>query len=315
MCGIAGRIAGPDGRVGDALTELMQAQRHRGADSTGFGLYGPARSAGYVIRMVLADRSDLDSCLETFVAASRDGGADLTEDPTWDDLDQTHVSVRAVVEDPAAGFHSWLDRVDHLDGIEIQSVGRSLEIIKDLGDAYTVAEKHGVRDFLGSHGLANARMATESRVSPTAAHPFWARPFPDIAISHNGQLTNYYLLRDRLIRHGYDFKTENDSELIAVWVADQMANGISLEEAIETSKSALDGVFTYILTTEDRLVFAKDRWAIKPLAVVEEAHGGLALATEEQALRRLFVDEVEVINYDGPLQSNLWKVDAAVPAA
>ena len=315
MCGIAGRIAGPDGRLGDDLVELMQAQRHRGADSTGFGLYGPVRASGYVVRLVVFDRARLDPALDTFLAASREGGADLAEDPTWDTLDQPHVSVRLVVEEPDCEFPLWLERVDHLPGIEIQSVGRSLEIIKDLGDAYTVADKHNVRDFRGSHGLANARMATESIVAPTASHPFWARPFPDICIVHNGQLTNYYLMKERLLRRGYDFKTENDSELIAVWVADQLASGRSLEDTLELSKSALDGVFTYILTTVDRMVFAKDRWAIKPLAAVEGPADGLALATEEQAIRRLFVDEVEVVNFDGPLQSHVWKVDPlGVPA-
>lgn len=315
MCGIAGRIAGPEGRVGADIVELMQAQRHRGADSTGFGLYGPVRERGFVVRMVVASRSTLDQALETFLSASRQAGADFLEDPTWDDLEQSHVSVRVVVDDAEQGFGRWLDGVDHLAGMEIQSVGRSLEIVKDLGDAYTVADKHDVRDFVGSHGLANARMATESKVSPTASHPFWARPFPDVAIAHNGQLTNYYLLKERLTRAGYHFKTENDSELIAVWIADQMAQGVSLEEALERSKSALDGVFTYILATEDRIVFAKDRWAIKPLAVVEQETGGLALATEEQALRRLFVDEVDVVNYDGPSQSSLWKVEPMAVSA
>ena len=315
MCGIAGRIAGPDGRVGADLVELMQAQRHRGSDSTGFGIYGPRRHRGYVVRMVAGDRNTVEASVERFAAASRAGGADLMEDPTWDDLNHPHVSVRAVVDEPDRAFVDWLASVDHLPGIEIQSVGRALEIIKDLGDAYTVADAHGVRDIEGTHGLANARMATESLVSPTASHPFWARPFPDVAIVHNGQLTNYYLLRDRLIRLGYDFKTENDSELIAVWIADQMTHGRTLEDALELSKSALDGVFTYILATADQLVFAKDRWAIKPLAVVEEDNGGLALATEEQALRRLFVDEVDVLNYDGPRQSRLWSVtQLAVPA-
>lgn len=312
MCGIAGRIAGPDGRAGADLVELMQAQRHRGADSTGFGIYGPSRKRGYVVRLVVADRRTLGVSLDSFVTATKTTGTSLLEDPVADDLDQPHVSVRVVVDDPAVDFGEWLGAVDHLPGIEIQSVGRSLEIIKDLGDAYTVAAKHDVAAMTGTHGLANARMATESKVSPTASHPFWARPFPDIAISHNGQLTNYYLLKDRLQRRGYEFKTENDSELIAVWIADQMAQGQTLEEALELSKSALDGVFTYILATADRLVFAKDRWAIKPLVAVEEDHGGMALATEEQALRRLFVDEVEVVNYDGPLQSRLWPVQPAL---
>jgi glutamate synthase domain-containing protein 1 len=177
-----------------------------------------------------------------------------------------------------------------------------------------VADKHQVRDFVGTHGLANARMATESVVSPTASHPFWARPYPDIAIVHNGQLTNYYLLTERLKRKGYDFKTQNDSEVIAIWLSDQMAMGHSLIDSLELSKSALDGCFTYILSTAEMMGFAKDRFAIKPLVVVEEDGGSVAIGTEEQAIRKIYPDEVEVINYDGPLQSTTWDVPIGAPA-
>lgn len=314
MCGIAGRICSPPGRVGDDLVELMQAQRHRGSDSTGFGLYGPRRSRGYVVRAVGARRSELDKVIGDFLDASRAHGSDFLGDPAWDDLSQPHVSIRMVVDDPADSVEEWLRDADHIPGLELQSVGRSLEIVKDLGDAYEVAEKHHVRDFIGTHGVANARMATESLVSPTASHPFWARPYPDIAIVHNGQLTNYYLLTEKLRRKGYDFKTQNDSEVIAVWLSDQMAAGNTLTESLELSKTALDGCFTYILATEEMIGFAKDKFAIKPLVAVVEDSGTLALATEEQAIRRIYRDEVEVINYDGPLQSHIYHAAAGVMA-
>ena len=45
--------------AGADLVELMQAQRHRGGDSTGFGIYGHRRERGYVVRMVAADRRTL----------------------------------------------------------------------------------------------------------------------------------------------------------------------------------------------------------------------------------------------------------------
>ncbi len=254
MCGIAGRICSPSGRVGSDLVELMQAQRHRGSDSTGFGLYGERRERGYVVRAVADDRARLSTVLDSFLEATKNHGSDFLEDPSWDESG-INVTSRSglVVDDPADSIEGWLADADHISGFEIQSVGRSLEIIKDLGDSYAVADKHGVRDFVGTHGLANARMATESFVSPTASHPFWARPNPDIAIVHNGQLTNYYLLTARLQRQGYYFKTQNDSEVIAVWLSDQMAAGSSLTESLENSKSALDGCFTYILATVDTI--------------------------------------------------------------
>ncbi len=48
MCGIAGRILGAPGTVGKDLVDLMDAQAHRGADSTGFAIYGIPRETGYV---------------------------------------------------------------------------------------------------------------------------------------------------------------------------------------------------------------------------------------------------------------------------
>ena len=140
----------------------MQAQRHRGSDSTGFGLYGERRERGYVVRAVADDRARLSTVLDSFLEATKCHGSDFLEDPSWDDLAQRHVSIRVVVDDPADSIVGWLADADHISGFEIQSVGRSLEIIKDLGDSYTVADKHGVRDFVGTHGVANARMATES---------------------------------------------------------------------------------------------------------------------------------------------------------
>ena len=133
-------------------------------------------------------------------------------------------------------LRTWVVEVDSLaERMEIQSCGRSLEIIKDTGSAAEVAEKHNVREMVGTHGLGHARLATESSVLPNASHPFWARPFSDMAIVHNGQITDYYTWRDKLQRKGYRFLTENDSELIAIWVSDQMIACMTMEQALKKS--------------------------------------------------------------------------------
>ncbi len=305
MCGIAGRILDRPGRVGADLVELMQAQEHRGADSTGFALYGRPRTDGYVVKVFLSDRERLDRSLDELREVITDHGGDLTADPTWDDTGQTHVFIRLEVSEPSSPVARWVDAADSLDGLEVQSVGRSLEIIEDVGDATEVAAKHRVGDFIGTHGVGHARLATESTVLPTASHPFWARPFPDVAIVHNGQLTNYYLQRRRLERAGYRFSTENDSEMIAVWLSDQMNAGADLARALATSVKALDGVFTYLLSTADSIGMAKDRLAIKPVVAIEQGRVA-AMATEEQALRHLYPEEGDIVNYDGPGLTRVW---------
>jgi glutamate synthase domain-containing protein 1 len=307
MCGIAGRILSSPGRVGNDLVELMDAQEHRGADSTGFAIFGAPLDNGLKLRGMGFDKTRLSADMEQFRSILKEHGADFLEEPAFVTDDHAHYCARMIISEPR-DIGRWIRDADTMaTRFEVQSCGRSLEIIKDVGGSLAVAEKHGVRDLIGTHGLGHARLATESSVLPGASHPFWARPFPDVAIVHNGQITDYHSWRDRLTRKGYRFLTENDSELIAVWVSDQISNGLTLGQALEKSISAIDGVFTYMIADTDGIGFAKDRFAMKPLVVVEEA-GEMAAATEEQAVRRIYPGECEVINYDGPSLTRIWGV-------
>ncbi len=307
MCGIAGRILNSPGKVGHDLVELMAAQSHRGADSTGFAIYGPMRDEGYVLRGMGFDKAGLDTNLEDFRNTLKDHGAELLRDPEILTDASQHYCFRMEISEPK-DLSAWVADADELsDRIEVQSCGKSLEIIKDVGDANEVADKHGVRDMIGSHGLGHARLATESSVLPNASHPFWARPFSDVAIVHNGQITDYFTWREKLERQGYRFLTGNDSELIAVWVSDQMKSGLTLEQALKKSITSIDGVFTYMIANTGGIGFAKDRFAMKPLVVIDR-DGDLSVATEEQAVRRIVQEEVKVINYDGPSLTGLWGV-------
>lgn len=307
MCGIAGRILNAPGKVGHDLVELMAAQEHRGADSTGFAVYGAPIETGYILRCMGFDKNAMDADLSDFRDILKAHGSDFAEEPSIITDAAKHYCVRMVIKDPG-DIARWIGDADNMSHrFEVQSCGRSLEIVKDVGGSVQVADKHGVRDMIGTHGLGHARLATESSVLPNASHPFWARPFPDVAIVHNGQITDYYTWREKLQRQGYRFLTENDSELIAVWVSDQMKQGLTAEQALRKSITSIDGVFTYMLARPEGIGFAKDRFAMKPIVAIEE-NGELAAATEEQAVRRVFADECDVINYDGPSMMGIWGV-------
>jgi hypothetical protein len=191
------------------------------------------------------------------------------------------------------------ERVRHT---EVLSLGRSLEIIKDLGDAETVSGGYHLDGFTGTHAIGHARMATESDVDIANAHPYWAYPFPDVAVVHNGQLTNFHDWRRRLTRAGHRFQSECDSEIIAVYLAEQMSQGRTLEEAMRQSLEDLDGVFTYICVTEDSLGVAKDELGAKPLVLYED-DDLVALASEEIAIRQVLDREIETHDpYEGEVR-------------
>lgn len=275
--------------------------------STGFAVYGPTLDRGFVLRAMGFDKNRLGADLDEFRAILKAHGADFLGEPEILTDEAAHYCVRMLISEPK-NLGRWIIDADRITKhIEVQSCGRSLEIVKDIGGAQAVADKHGVREMRGTHGLGHARLATESAVVPNASHPFWARPFPDVAIVHNGQITDYYLWRGRLERQGYRFLTWNDSELIAVWVSDQMKQGLTLQQALTKSISAIDGVFTYLIAHADGIGFAKDRFAMKPLVTIQD-RGEFIGATEEQAVRRVSLGEADIINYDGPAMTALWGV-------
>jgi glutamate synthase domain-containing protein 1 len=304
MCGIAGiiyRDGGGERHVGRDMTAMLQAMKHRGPDSTGYALYRPF-TEGYVMHVKLAESNgnqdfDFEERLRrqrTDVEARIRGiGADVHH------VKPTTEHAMAVTFDYDGDLKQLADYVEDVRGTEVLSLGRALEIIKDLGDANTVAREYKLDDFVGTHAIGHARMATESDVDIANAHPYWAYPFPDVAVVHNGQLTNYHQWKRRLERAGHRFQSECDSEIIAVYLAERMAQGDSLEESMRRSLSELDGVFTYICVTEDALGVAKDELGAKPL-VLYESDELVALASEEIAIRKVVDREIETYDpYEG----------------
>jgi methylamine---glutamate N-methyltransferase subunit A len=304
MCGIGGVRLAESGPVGRHLVSMMTALRHRGADSTGFALYGPYLQDRLVVRLRIERRDQLEAKLKAVASVLQQAGGELCGPPTWDS-DTTAVDAFLRLEvtattDIQQAATGWIA----LGGLEVHSFGHSLEIIKDVGDARTVDRRHGISRFQGTHGLGHCRLATESDVDVAHGHPFWARPFPDVSIVHNGQITNYYKSRRLLEQEGYLFSSENDSELISVFIADRMKQGQTFAEALRYSITALDGVFTYLISIPEGIGLAKDRLDIKPMIMTRTAHL-VAMATEEQSLRQVLPEEIETVSY-GPAEVVIW---------
>src|ERR671936_813892 len=299
MCGIAGilyRNGSTDSaqNIGRNMTRMLQSMKHRGPDSTGYALYGPAQS-GILMRYKLADANtprdfEFDERLERHqrevLAKLKASGAKVL-----DVKEETPYAYRVTL-DFEGELKELADRVESVPDAEVLSLGHALEIVKDLGDAESVCAQYKLDAFKGTHAIGHVRMATESDVDISGAHPYWAYPFTDVAVVHNGQLTNYFHWKRRLERSGHRFQSECDSEIIAVYLAEKMAEGASLEDAMRDSLEELDGVFTYMAVTDDALGVAKDEMAAKPL-VLYESDDVVALASEEIAIRAVIDREID----------------------
>jgi glutamate synthase domain-containing protein 1 len=309
MCGIAGIIY-RDGahEIGRDMTRMLQSMKHRGPDSTGYALYGQANDGLAIMRYTLADSNtprdfEFDERLERHqgrvLQRLKAAGAEVREH--GQETDYAHRVTFAYDGD----LKELTDRIEDIPDAEVLSIGRSLEIIKDLGDADTVCDQYELGGFSGTHAIGHVRMATESDVDISGAHPYWAYPFKDVAVVHNGQLTNYFQWKRRLERSGHRFQSECDSEIIAVYLAEKMAEGSDLESAMRDSLEELDGVFTYIAVTDDALGVAKDEMAAKPL-VLYESDEVVALASEEIAIRAVLDREIDTYDpYEGEVM--VWQ--------
>ena len=149
-----------------------------------------------------------------------------------------------------------------------------------------------MKNFNGTHAIGHTRIATESDVDIRSAHPYWAFPYNDVSVVHNGQITNYWIMRRELERRGHRFMSNCDSELLAVYTADNLSNDVTLEESLKRSITEIDGVFTYLVATENQLGMAKDTMAAKPL-VLFESDSLIAMASEEVAIRSILPQEIE----------------------
>jgi hypothetical protein len=310
MCGIAGLIhRGKAADIGKEMTSMLQALKHRGPDSTGFALYGPPASDRYVMRFKVAEQEDVKKGFDihhqirqrkaTVDERMAEFDAKLIEEDT-----ATEYAYRYIFS-YAGDVRRLADYLEDIENVEILSLGHALELIKDLGDADGVSKQYSLGHFQGTHAIGHTRMATESDVDIRSAHPYWAYPFADVSVVHNGQLTNYWMFRRALERRGHRFMSNCDSELIAVYVADQIERGNDLEGAMRRSIDELDGVFTYLVATSDSLGMAKDLMAAKPM-VLYESDSLIALASEEVAIRSIFPHEIDTFDpYEGEVR--VWK--------
>jgi glutamate synthase domain-containing protein 1 len=307
MCGIAGLIhRGKTGDIGQEMTAMLQSLKHRGPDSTGYALYGTPHGKELVLRFKVAEQDEMSKGFDIH--------HQVRERRAQVDKRLAEMGTKVLEQDEATEYayryrieysgdrRKLADYIEDIDGAEILSLGLGLELIKDLGDAARVASQYHIPGFIGTHAIGHTRMATESDVDIRSAHPYWAYPFADVSVVHNGQLTNYWNGRRALERKGHRFMSNCDSELIAVYLADKMEQGATLKDAMKDSIEELDGVFTYLVATADSLGMAKDVMAAKPM-VLYESDKFIALASEEVAIRSVFPHEIDTFDpYEGEVR-------------
>ena len=301
MCGIVGFLDKTNDKLapaGRTILAMLNALGCRGPDSAGVALYGPPADGRFVLRVKVGDNGGSESAARRLgeFAQSLDAGAEITATGAYARLEVT--SKIAAKE--------WAARIESLDGgIEVVSLGTSLEIVKQVGSPAKLEAAYGVSHMPGAHGIGHTRLSTESKVDLSHSQPFWGRGRPDLAIVHNGHITNYHQLRRQYEQRGVKFYTENDSEIIAIYLAEQLGAGLDLEAGMRGMLRDLDGSFCCVVATATEMGFVKDQFALKPL-LVAETDGFVAIATEEIAMRAALPGNYEA-HEPGAREVKVWR--------
>ena len=274
MCGIAGLYTKTDAlrsQLGLHLAAMLQQLSDRGPDSAGVAFYRDPAPDGWR-NISVHTPADAPGWDELAGALARQfGDASLTG------VRATHATF--VVAAGANEVQAWL-RAQHPQ-LTLMSAGQTIEIYKEAGLPSEFVRRFDLASIEGSHALGHTRMATESRVTTEHSHPFSTGL--DLCLVHNGSLSNHNRLRSALRREGIHFQTDNDSEVAAGYLTWRMAQGASLEQALEGCLDDLDGFYTFAVGTADGFAVLRDPIACKP-AVMAETDEWVAMASEYRAI-------------------------------
>ena len=296
MCGIIGLLLKNEQRrdaLGQLVTPMVECMGSRGPDSAGLAVFRtPLESDCLRFGLFCAEPEwDWGGLHHAFCEATGSSG-------------QIEARGRHAVEVSTVdveSFRTWL--VDNYPQVHLISVGRAIEMFKDEGHPRDIASRYRFSALKGTHAVGHTRMATESAVSPAHAHPYTAGT--DFCLVHNGSLSNPHTIRRRLQREGIAFETDNDTEAGCRFLEWRMREGDTLEAAIETAFDELDGFFTFLMATDDRMVLVRDAFACKP-AVVAEAEDYVAVSSEFRALAHLPGIESADVFEPAPQQIYSW---------
>ena len=302
MCGIVGLLVKKPAlkeQLGALMVPMLLGMTERGPDSAGLAVFGDAVDntlrklslySGLTAEGALFDWGAMVAALNAAMPA-----AQAAAHPTGNH------AILTVAIDPDA-VKLWL--AESHPRLHILSTGRSIDLYKDIGTPGEVAARYGFEQLQGTHLVGHTRMATESAVTPDRAHPFTAGE--DFCLVHNGSLSNPYGVRRKLEPLGIHFDTDNDTEAACRFIEWRLRDGDDLPTALQRSFDELDGFYTLLMGTADRLALIRDPFACKP-AMVAETDDYVAIASEFRALAHLpDINHAHVFE-PAPEEMYVWK--------
>ncbi len=173
------------------------------------------------------------------------------------------------------GLHALQHRGQEAAGI-VTSDGEKLFAHRAMGLVQAGFSPRDLAALPGDRAIGHVRYSTAGGSHIKNAQPFavdYARG--SIALAHNGNLTNYEQVRERLEARGSIFQSASDTEVIVHLIA--ASTHMSVEDRISDALSQVEGAYSILFLTEREMVAARDPYGFRPLCLGILAHkGGVA---------------------------------------
>lgn len=298
MCGIAGIISKEPSNISKDILAMLGLIQHRGPDASGIAVFS---KESYVTLRASMDSEERMEELKKII-----GQYGTIIDEKLIAAKNSIPMAEYELNLPEEKLQSLHYAINQIDGLAVHSIGNDLKVFKEGGCIKNLLKKYDIDDALCKHGIGHVRMATESAEDINAAHPFVSPFYPEMAMVHNGQFTNYFKMRRFLEAKGAKFKTMNDSEAASHLIAYAMSeNGGDLEAALHFATDRMDGIYCIIVATSNQIGFVKDKLGIKPLLVAENENY-IMLGSEQieftAVAEDIFAEEME------PGEVRVWNI-------
>jgi amidophosphoribosyltransferase len=170
------------------------------------------------------------------------------------------------------GLHALQHRGQESAGIA-SSDGVNIRVHKAMGLVADIFTEEVLAKLRGSLAIGHTRYSTAGDSALMNAQPIMARSHKGtIALAHNGNLVNALEIRTRLETQGSIFHTNSDTEVIVHLMAQSHEH--TLPEAIADALRQVEGAFSLVMVTPDRILAARDPRGFRPLAMGRIPAGG-----------------------------------------
>ncbi|MBE9481616.1 MAG: class II glutamine amidotransferase, partial [Bacteroidetes bacterium] len=122
-----------------------------------------------------------------------------------------------------------------------------LNIFKTKGKVSDLKNFVKDKNVKGTIGIAHTRWATHGEPNNINAHPHYSYS-KNLAIIHNGIIENYALLKKELVKRGYKFTSDTDSEVLIYLIEDILINeNVKIGEAVRIALNQVIGAYAIVV--------------------------------------------------------------------